>query len=64
MQSDFTQNIIEKTLFAPLGTELNQTPVSDANVKLIATFTQKDPTDARAIVLNTATGEQKPSFLN
>ena len=45
--------------FAPPGTDEHQKPVPGTGVKLIATFTRKDPSDATAIVENTATGEQK-----
>ena len=59
IESDFYQTIIRNNLFAPLGTNLHQKPVPGASVKLIATFTRKDPADASAIVLNIASGEQK-----
>ena len=59
ISSDFYQTIIKNNLFAPLGTDLHAKHVPGAGVKLIATFTRKDPSDATAIVENTATGEQK-----
>lgn len=57
--SDFYQTIIDNNLFAPLGTVLKKKPVPGANLKRIATMTKDNPSQAKAILQNIATGEQK-----
>ena len=58
IHSDFYQTIIKNNLFAPLGTDLHHTPAPGANLTLVGTFLREDPTHSKALVKNTATGQQ------
>ena len=56
--ADFTQTIIEKNLFAPLGTVLNPKPQPGANLMLVGTFVQENPIESKALIKNRTTGRQ------
>lgn len=54
--ADFYQTIIKNNLFAPLGTDLNPTPVPGANMRLVATFVSEDALRSTALIQNETTG--------
>lgn len=57
--ADFTQTIIDKNLFAPLGTVLNRQPVPGAHLSLVGTFVRENPTHSTALIKNRATGRSE-----
>ena len=52
----FYQTIIEKNLFAPLGTVLTPDPEPGAHLSLVGTFVSEDPSASSVLVKNATTG--------
>ena len=53
----FYQTIIEKNLFAPLGTVLTPKPEPGAHLSLVGTFVSEDPSASSVLVKNATTGQ-------